>query len=74
MAGCVNRIGAREQERIEQRRETRMEIPPAGIEIEDVRRADDRQPSGPKNSMELSREGELILDVLDDFEAARYVD
>jgi hypothetical protein len=47
-----------------------MEIPPAGIEIEDVWRADDRQSSGPQNSMKLSREGELILDVLDDFEAA----
>ena len=74
MAGCMNRIGAGQQQRIEQRRETGMEIPPAGIEIEDVRRADDCQSSGPKNSMELSREGELILDVLDHFKAARHID
>ena len=74
MAGRMNRVGARQEEGIEQRRETGMKIPPPGIEIEDVRRADYRQSSGPKNPMKLAREGELILDVLDDFEAARYVD
>ena len=74
MPGRMNGVGAREQQRIEQRSKTGMEIPPSRIEIEDVRRADDRQPSRPKNSMELSRESELILDVLDHFQAARDID
>src|SRR6267154_729461 len=70
----MNRVRAREQQRIEQCRETGVQIPPAGIEIQHVWRDDDRQPARPKNPMELTRERELILDVLDHFQAARDVD
>ena len=52
MAGRVNRVGARQEQRIEKSGETGMKIPPARIEIEDVWRADDRQPSRPQNAME----------------------
>jgi len=60
------RIGARQEQRIEKRGETGMEIRQR-IELRMFRRADEAIPR-PQNSMELSREGELILDVLDDFE------
>ena len=70
----MNRVRAREQQRIEQRRESGVEIPPARIEVEDVGRADDRQATRPENSMELTTESELILDVLDHLEAARHID
>ena len=70
----MDRVGAGQQQRIEQYREPGMEIPPSGIDVENVWRADDCQSPGSKDSMELSRESELILDVLDNFEAARDID
>jgi len=74
MARGVDRVGAGQQQRIEQHRKTGMEIPPPGIDIEHVRRADDCQSPRLENSMKLSRESELILYMLDYFEAARDID
>jgi hypothetical protein len=74
VAGGMYWIVAREQQRIEQYREPRMKIPPSGIQIENIRRADDRDATGFYDAMELAREGELVLEMLDDLEAARNID
>jgi len=69
VAGGMYWIVAREQQRIEQYREPRMKIPPSGIQIENIRRADDSDATGFHDAMELARERELVLEMLDDLEA-----
>ena len=68
------RVGAGEQQRIEQHRETGMEIPPSGVGVQHIRCADDCQASWSQHPMKLPRECELVLDVFDHFQAARDVD
>jgi len=70
MPGGVARVVARKEKRIEEDGEPRVQVAHAGVEIQHVRRADDRDATRLENAMQLAGKRELILDMLDDLEAA----
>jgi hypothetical protein len=74
VTGRVNRIIAREKKRIEQHGKARMKISPSRIQVQHIRRADDRGPARLYDTMELARERELILEMFHYLETACYVD
>jgi hypothetical protein len=63
MTRAVSRIVRRQKQRVEQHGKTRVKIPPAGIRVENIWSADDRDSARPQDTKKLARERKLIFEV-----------